>query len=273
MKKIMVCIFLFVLGFYLLGCDVNNNTKKPSIEMLYSDWYNCSKLPNMEQPFSEIYDGCYSIEIDENNSVIFKAINQEHLNGTLEYEVKEYTIDIEITFINNEIANGSLRINNDSPYLYFYYKGVYYSFTKYQGLSKEEFKVYRNEFNSFLRDAFLNNTYPSIEEIEYNELYREYTNFVQIDPCCNGPKRCVGVNKVSIVKDLEKGEVIALHNNGTIENIYDIENIVLVKLDGTFEQLEIIQDGQCFITNEVQDDQYFPINNPTLFYFECEKLK
>ncbi len=58
--------------------------------MLYSDWYNCSKLPNMEDPYAEVYDGCYSIEIDENNNVTFKSINQEQLNGILEYEEKYY---------------------------------------------------------------------------------------------------------------------------------------------------------------------------------------
>lgn len=258
MKKILVSLFLLVFGLCLVGCD-NNNSKKPSIEMLYSDWYNCAKLPSMEDPFAEVYDGCYSIEIDENNNVTFKSINQEQLNGTLEYEEKEYTFDIKITFENNEIANGNLSINNDSPYLHFFYKGVNHCFTKSRVISKEEFDLYRSEFNAFLRDSFNNNTYPSIEEVETNELYIQYTNFNQIDPCCNGPKIYVGVNKVSIITDLEKGEITATYNDGTIDNIniYDIDNIVLVKLDGTFERLEQVQDGQCFLTD-----------NHSLFYFE-----
>ena len=259
MKKIFVSMFLLIFGLCLVGCD-NNKNKKPTISMLYSDWYNCSKLPNMEDPFAEVYDGCYSIKIDENNNVSFKSINQEQLNGTLEYEEKEYTCDIKITFENNEIANGSLSILNESPYLQFFYKGVHHCFTKSKVLSKEEFELYRTEFNAFLRDSFNNNTYPSIEEVETNELYRQYTNFNQIDPCCNGPKIYVEVNKVSIITDLVKGEISAIYNDDTIKNIniYDIENVVLVKLDGTFERLDQVQDGQCFLTD-----------NHSLFYFEC----
>ena len=259
MKKILVSLFLLVFGLCLVGCDISDNIEKPSIDMLYSDWYNCEKLPSMEDPFAEVYDGCYSIEIDENNNVTFKSINQEQLNGTLEYEEKEYTFDIKITFENNEIAKGSLSISNDSPYLRFFYKGVNHCFSKSEALSKEEFELYRSEFNAFLRDSFNNNTYPSIEEVETNELYRQYTNFNQIDPCCNGPKIYVGANKVSVISDLEKGEITATYNDGTIDNIniYDIDNIVLVKLDGTFERLEQVQDGQCFLTD-----------NHSLFYFE-----
>lgn len=261
MKKILVSMLLLVFGLCLVGCDISDNTEKPSIDMLYSDWYNCAKLPSMEEPFAEVYDGCYSIEIDENNNVTFKSINQEQLNGTLEYEEKEYTFDIKITFENNEIAKGSLSISNDSPYLRFFYKGVNHCFSKSEALSKEEFELYRNGFNEFLRNAFFNDNYPSLEEVEFNHLYGQYTNFVHIDPCCNGPKIYVGVNKVSIISDLEKGEITATYNDGTIDNIniYDIENIVLVKLDGTFECLEQVQDGQCFLTD-----------NHSLFYFECD---
>lgn len=259
MKKVLVSMFLLVFGLCLVGCDISDNIEKPSIDMLYSDWYNCAKLPSMENPFAEVYDGCYTIKIDENNNVTFKSINQEQLNGTLEYEEKEYTFDIKITFENNEIAKGSLSISNDSPYLRFFYKGVNHCFSKSEALSKEEFELYRSEFNAFLRDSFNNNTYPSIEEVETNELYRQYTNFHQIDPCCNGPKIYVGANKVSVISDLEKGEITATYNDGTIDNIniYDIDNIVLVKLDGTFERLEQVQDGQCFLTD-----------NHSLFYFE-----
>ncbi len=261
MKKILVSIFLLVFGLCLVGCDTINNPEKPSIETLYSDWYNCAKLPSMQDPFAEVYDGCYSIEIAENNNVTFKSINQEQLNGILEYEEKEYTIDIKITFENNEIANGDLSISNDSPYLHFFYKGVNHCFTKSRVISKEEFDLYCSEFNAFLRDSFNNNTYPSLEEVETDELYRQYTNFHQIDPCCNGPKQYISVNKVVIDINIEKDEFIVTYSDGKIENIniFDVENIVLVKLDGTFKKLDNIQDGQCFITE-----------NHTLFYFECE---
>lgn len=260
MKKILVSIFLLVFGLCLSGCD-NNKNKKPTVSMLYSDWYNCAKLPSMENPFAEVYDGCYTIKIDENNNVSFKSINQEQLKGTLEYEEKEYTIDIKITFENNEIANGSVSISNAVPYLNLFYKGVNLCFSKTKVVSKEEFEQYRNDFNKFLREAFIENNYPTIEEVETDELYRQYTNFHQIDPCCNGPKQYISVNKVVIDINTEKDEFIVTYSDGKIENIniFDVENIVLVKLDGTFEKLDNIQDGQCFITE-----------NHTLFYFECE---
>lgn len=261
MRKILVSMFLLVFGIFLVGCDTNNNVKKPTIDMLYSDWYNCAKLPSMEDPFAELYDGCYTIKIDESNDVSFKSINQEQLNGILEYEEKEYTIGIKITFENNEKVNGNLRIINDSPYLQFFYEGINYCFTKSNVISKEDFELYRNDFNKFLRDSFINNNYPSIEEVENNSLYREYTNFVHIDPCCNGPKRYISVSKVAIASNSEKGEIVATYTDGKIKNInvYDIENIVLVKLDGTFERLKEIREGQCFLTK-----------NCSLFYFECE---
>ena len=148
MKKILVSIFLLVFGLCLVGCD-NNKNKKPTVSMLYSDWYNCAKLPSMEDPFAEVYDGCYTIKIDENNNVSFKSINQEQLKGTLEYEEKEYTIDIKITFENNEIANGSVSISSAVPYLNFFYKGVNHCFSKTKVVSKEEFEQYRNDFNKF----------------------------------------------------------------------------------------------------------------------------
>ena len=260
MKKILVSMFLLVFCLCLVGCD-NNKNKKPTVSMLYSDWYNCAKLPSMEDPFAEVYDGCYTIKIDENNNVSFKTINQEQLKGTLEYEEKEYTIDIKITFENNEIANGSVSISNAVPYMNLFYKGVNHCFSKAKVVSKEEFEQYRNDFNKFLRETFIENNYPTIEEVETDELYRQYTNFHQIDPCCNGPKQYISVNKVVIDINTEKDEFIVTYSDGKIENIniFDVENIVLVKLDGTFEKLDNIQDGQCFITE-----------NHALFYFECE---
>ncbi len=261
MKKILVSILLLVFCLCLNGCNKNNNTKKPTIEMLYSDWYNCAKLPNMEDPFAEAYDGYYSIKIDKSNNMTFKSINQEQLNGILEYDQKENNIDIIITFENNDVANGSLTISNNVPYLNFWYNGTRYCFTNTRSISKDEFETYRANFNSFLRDSFINNSYPTIDEVEYSELYKEYTNFVHIDPCCNGPKRYVEVNKVNIIFDIEKNEVSATYNSGETKNInaYDIDKIVLVKMDGTFERLEEIKEGQCYLTNDY-----------SIFYFECE---
>lgn len=258
MKKILVSILLFVFGLCLVGCD-NYKNKKPTVSMLYSDWFNCAELPSIQDPFSEVYDGCYTIKIDENNKVSFKSRTQEQLNGVLEYEEKEYTIDIKITFENNEISNGSVSIRNTEPYLNFFYKGVNHCFSKTKVVSKEEFEQYRINFNKFLSDSFINDNYPHIEEVEQDTLYREYTNFVHIDPCCNGPKHYTSVNKVVIKSIPEKDEFTATYSDGTIENIniYDVGNIVLVKLDGTFEKIEKLQNGQCFLTD-----------SHSIFYFE-----
>ena len=271
MKKIFISLFLLIMFSCLSGCKINNNTKKPSLEMLYSDWYNCSILPSMDDPFVEVYDGCYSIDIDENNNVTFKSIDQEELTGTLEYKENEYSISIQITFSNNKISNGRLTIRDDSPYLFFYYNGVNHCFTKSKMMSKEEFELYRNNFNEFLRESYINNSYPSNEEVENNELYKQYTNFVHIDPCCNGPKMFVGVKKIHVTYDDETGQVTVKYDDGRIENLqlYDIDKIVLVKLDGTFELLDQVQDGECFLTNQIENGQYYASNSPSLFYFEC----
>lgn len=258
MKKKLVCMFLLLFGLCLVGCDANN-TKKPTVEMLYGDWYNSSKLPSMEDPFAEVYDGSYTIKIDKNNNVIFSTFDEEELKGKLEFVEKEFTIHIEIKFENDKIANGSLSIINNAPYLIVFYKGVNYSFTSSRSISKDEFVSYRNDFNAFLRNSFENDNYPTIEEVENNSLYREYTNYSQIDPCCNGPKIYTSVNKVSITHDIENGMAYATYNDGKVENINDIKEIVFVKTDGTFERLDKIQDGQCFLTS-----------NYSLFYFETE---
>lgn len=257
--KIIKNLFLLVFLLCLTGCTDYNNSKKLSIEMIYCNWYNCSKLPSMEDPFLELYDGSYSFRIDRSNNVIFNTIDKDELKGTLEYEKKKNSIDISIRFENNEIANGSLNINDNEPFLHFFYKNVYYCFSNNKSITKEEFETYRLNFNTFLRDSFINDTYPTIEEVEANPLYTQYTNFMQIDPCCNGPKTYIGVNKVTISSNLENGEFCAIYNTGEIKNIntYDIENIVLVKEDGTFERLDKIQSGLCFLTD-----------NNSLFYFE-----
>ena len=88
MKKILVSLFLLVFGLCLVGCDISDNTEKPSIDMLYSDWYNCAKLPTMEDPFTEVYDGCYTIKIDENNNVLSVEEKPKYLQSiSLTYNI------------------------------------------------------------------------------------------------------------------------------------------------------------------------------------------
>lgn len=261
MKKIFIAFFLLILFVGLFGCDVNGNRKKPTVDMLYQNWYNCVSLPNMEDPFIELYDGSYSVSIDRDNNVILNTINQKKLKGVLVLEEKEYTYNVEITFENNDIAKGTLYISGDKPYLSFYYHGFSYCFTNTKSITIDEFIIYRDGFNKFLRESFLNDSYPTLEEVEFNHLYSQYTNFVHIDPCCNGPKVYVGVNKVLVEKELENNEFIVTYQDDTVKNINsgEIEAIVLVKLDGTFERLNEIKNGLCFITETY-----------SLFYFECE---
>lgn len=257
MKRLFLLMLILVFNFYLTGCNIN---KKASINDLYIDWYNCIKLPSMENPFVESYDGYYTIKIDKNNNVIFKSIEQEILNGHLEFEENKRYIEIKITFENGFIANGKLFIRDNLKYLQFNYKDINYSFTSNKGLSKEEFILYRNNFNKFLKEAFVNDNYPSIEEVENNPLYCDYTNFIHIDPCCNGPKIYIGVMKALISYNDEDEVINITYNNDNSEtlNVFEINHIVLVKLDGTFEKLNEIKNGQCFLS----DDK-------SIFYFEC----
>ena len=94
MKKIFIFIFLLIFCLFLAGCTTS---EIPTVEMIYGKWYNCQELPSLKDPFVKIYDGSYSIEIERNNTVKFKTIDNEVLIGQLTYEKKQlYRIEIKI---------------------------------------------------------------------------------------------------------------------------------------------------------------------------------
>ena len=258
MKKISIVFYILITCVYLVSCNVSEQ-KELTKEMLYSDWYNCAKLPSMEDPFAEAYDGSYSIKIEENNNVLFITSNNEAFNGKLELLEEEAKKEFTIVFENEEKATCFLSLSNDIPYLRVYFRGLHYCFSKSKVLSKEEFEQYRYNFNKFLTDSFMNDSYPTLQEAENDPLYREYTNFVHIDPCCNGPKRYVSVEKVLITSEAENDNFTVVYSSGREDTISrsDLYKIVLVKSDGTFESLENICAGQCFLAE-----------NNFLYYFE-----
>lgn len=258
MKKIFILIYLMILGGFLTGCNYTKEVKKPTVEMFYGEWYNLADIPNMEKPFAESYDGSYKIEIDENNNVTFIIADEEPLIGKIEFEVKTVSIAFEIKF-ESKTAIGNLTIRNDAPYLNLLYDKEHYYFSDSKAISYEEYVSYRNNFNAFLRNSFINNNYPTLEEAENNPLYAEYTNYMHIDPCCNGPKVYTSVDKVLIEKDLENELVIVTYNDGKTEtlDLFQFEFIALVKIDGSFEKLDEIIEGECFLTSR-----------GSLYYFE-----
>lgn len=262
MKKILLGIFLFVTCLGLLGCNCDLSVYiRP--EILYDDWYNTTILPNIEKPFDVGYDGMYTIKIDRNNEVKFKTIDGEELTGTLEYEMNKYNtyISVKITFDNNSTASGGISADNNVHKFNFNYAGNRYSFTNKKAISKEEFEIYRNKFNAFLRGAFVHNYFPTIEEVENNDLYKKYTNFYQVDPGCGGPLVYTSAKKAIVYVNPDVYEIDIKYDQepGYNLRIYDIGCKALVKMDGTFEKIDEIRNGECLITEE-----------GTIYYFETE---
>ena len=261
MKKIFVFIFLLIFCLFLAGCTTSET---PTVEMIYGKWYNCQELPSLKDPFVKIYDGSYSIEIERNNTVKFKTIDNEVLIGQLTYEKKQlYRIEIKIIFENNTSTySGRLQIVNGGPYLNFKYEDYEYTFTSIKSISKDELETYSVNFNSFLWDCYINDNYPTLEEVKENEMYKNYTYFHLIDPCCNYVDY-IRVNKVNISINTKYNELNVLFSDGKVENktISSINDIILVKKDGTFERLEEIQEGKCYLTSY-----------SNLYYFECDHL-
>lgn len=283
MKKILLGIFLFVTCLGLSGCNFNT-VERPNVEMLYNNWYTTDELPNIENPFNESYNGMYTIKIDRNNEVNFTTIDGEKLTGTLVYEKNKNgnTINVKITFDNNDIVSGKLSVYNKVHYLNFNYNNYRYSFSSKKTISKEGFEAYRNKFNAFLRGTFVHNYFPIMEEVVDNNLYKAYTNFYQIDPGCGGPLVYTNAKNAVISIDSEK-DIIDLkyiehidctdythyghHTHYTSNDsrfvkemkISQIEGMALVKMDGTFEKIDAPLNGECLITSE-----------RFIYYFETE---
>ena len=199
------------------------------------EWYNTISLPSISNPFNEIYDGCYSIQIDRDGNVLFKPLNGEQIKGkiTTRFNDKHFWTDVTIQFENGGLASGKcykdktsrvLIINSDRQY----------TFTDKKRLSKEEFENNRNQFINFLTNVYQTGIYPTQQEIAVNSLYQQFTNYYQIDPCCGGPFVYDVVEKANIIniETTENGKEITLAIQE--ENIVcqmETENFIVANID------------------------------------------
>ena len=82
MKKILSIIFSVIftlcLALSFAGCNISFYCDPKGEE-----WYNAAEFPNISDPFQEIYDGSYSIQIDKSGNVTLKTLEGETVNGTL----------------------------------------------------------------------------------------------------------------------------------------------------------------------------------------------
>lgn len=262
MKKIIFVFSMLLMVVMLASCNQN---KKPTVDMLYSQWYNKATLPSIDNPLAEAYDGSYSIQIDKDNKVIFKPNQKETLTGTLEVKVEKYRINYTIKFDNEKNANGTLFTADNLPYMSLFYDHINYQFSTTKAISKEEYDDYRSNFASFLRNSFINNNYPTIEVAENDPLYKEYTNFIHIDPCCNGPKIYSNAYKANIEIDIENNKIIILSDDEKIKTV-DLEEahkIYLVKANGEIELLDEIVTEECLFVESINYEYI-------IYYFEVE---
>ena len=115
------------------------------------DWYNYISLPNIANPFNEIYDGSYSIQIDKEGNVVFKTLDGEELKGTLSTSLNlENTLtDVSIQFENGKTVTGHCQKGKEWRMLTINYDYMIYRFSGTRQMSKEEFETYRSQFIEF----------------------------------------------------------------------------------------------------------------------------
>ena len=247
------------------------------------EWHNNVSLPSIPHPFNEIYDGSYSIKIDEQGNVLFKSLDGEEIKGSITVTpnagrsssrkllnlINKYSSsDIVIRFENGVTSTGSCYQSSDGRSLSFKYGDRYYGFTDKQRLSKEEFLAYRAEFVEFLQSVYDSGVFPTREEIEANDLYCEYTYLYQIDPCCGGPIVYTAAQKATVEKvDLGNNEItvkIGEESHSCLIN----ENIIIVNVNGdNLERLsaENLVKGDCLVVGHF-NDRYAQIEE--IFYFQ-----
>ena len=243
------------------------------------DWYNYTAFPDINSPYNEIYDGSYSIKIEGDN-VIFKPSNGEEVKGkiTVTPEDEHYdSADITIEFENGITAHGYCVRRNDGRILSFDYAEEHYLFEGKRGTSKEEMLEYRAGLIEFLYSIYETGYFPTLEEIEANSLYKEYTNFRQTDPAHGGPKHCAVLSKVTIEEvDFENCLITVRNAEGETKQFrYDDETEVSYVSNGQIHKMSIedLTVGDCLITDDgidysSTDDVIYFYKNLSIYYLE-----
>lgn len=146
-------------------------------------------------------------------------------------------------------------------------------------ISQEDFDAYYSQFVDFLTDVYETGTFPTQQEIESNALYRKFTDYVHIDPCCGGPIRYSALEKTTIEKIELNTDYFQLTYNLYIntngENftclIFEDDTFVTIK-NGKLTKLTIddITEGECLIRRTAYRDngEITHYNAYAIFYIE-----
>lgn len=267
MKKTIIIAITFLLiactTLSLAGCIFDKSTRSTFCDPKGKEWHNFEHFPSIGAPCSEVYEGGYSIKIDDNGNVEFKLITGEVLKGTLTIlSVKKKTGTrsyISIQFENGKTVSGDCIQNKSGRFLDFIYENRIYQFSDKIRCTKEEMDVYRGQLVEFLIGVYKTGVFPTQEEIANNELYRKFTGYSQVDPHHGGPIRYktaerAKVLNVFMLNDIASvyvdinGEVVECTTDGGLPKCYEIKN-------GTIQRIEVeskydVKKGECLISRE-----------------------
>lgn len=227
-------------------------------------WYNRVSLPNLSDPFIESYDGIYSIEIDNSGKVVFKPSDGVILNGdlTASKSERQKIMNISIQFEDGTTATGTCyKTDNDFRGLSIYYLSKSYYFTGKRQYTKQEVEDYRSQLIQLLVEVYNEERFfPSQNEIKSNDLYKEYTDFSQVDPCCGGPITYTEADSAVIedIYDYYDGSLtIYAYGQRFIGYIYPDVYFAVIK-DGKLYKLSAseMRTGQCLIVRLNGGSQY-----------------
>ena len=275
MKKILSIIFsvLFTLCLALsfAGCNISFYCDPRGKE-----WYNAAGFPSISNPFQEIYDGSYSIQIDESGNVTLTTLEGETVNGTLSTSLERGSLLTSIQFEDGGTRTAICKQDKYGRYLRFSYKNQDYSFYGERCVSQEEMVAYRGQLIQFLTNVYQTGVFPTTAEIKNNILYERFTNAYQIDPGCGGPyvyKKVeqATIEKVEVVEDSQAKKLTIKANDRSVICVVGNDISVTMIRDGAFEKLAFsdIKEGKClvipyqFYSNGVIEEDILGI-----FYFE-----
>ena len=275
MKKILSIIFSVIftlcLALSFAGCNISFYCDPKGKE-----WYNAAAFPSISDPFQEIYDGSYSIQIDKSGNVILKTLEGETVNGTLSTPWEMGSLRTSIQFEDGKTVSAICKQDKDGRYLRFSYKNQYYSFYGERRVSQEEMLAYRGQLIQFLTNVYQTGVFPTTEEIKNNILYERFTNAYQIDPCCGGPyvyKKVeqATIEKIEAVEDSQAKKLTIKATERSIVCVVDKDISVTMIRDGAFEKLafEDIKEGKCLvIPYEFYNSGIIEKDILGIFYFE-----
>lgn len=246
-------LFIFCMSVSFMGCTSYYCDPKGK------EWYNVPSLPNIDQPYNAVYDGSYSIKIDKNGRVVFKTLGGEVLEGQLTSKLNTKTFsmaNLSIKFDGGKTATGWCDKNKDGRTLKIRYEHNLFVFTDKKQYTKEEFDAYRKQFVDFLVNVYETGNFPTQEEIEGNSLYKQFTNYHQIDPCCGGPITYATAQRATI----EKIELVDKYT------IPEYTKMLTLNINGQTLVCELLEDA---VISNIKDGEIVELTSSDLTTGDC----